>query len=221
MPSERPAPPEVNGMAGEPRAAPGQTDSERARPPSSSPPPPGEGRSEGGGSDKDPKRGRFETRLPSLIRRGIEKGIEAGLYTFERSIETTGAVREVFSDVKIPDVASAVGKALQEAKLPREIAGAVLHQIDETKNDVVRIIAREVRDFLEATDLAGEIKNALTSLSFEVRTEVRFIPNDAGTGVRPDVRARGRVKRTTTARERRHPRRSARGPEEGEDDELA
>ncbi|MEY4511831.1 MAG: hypothetical protein RLZZ450_3953 [Pseudomonadota bacterium] len=159
-------------------------------------PPPGDG-----------KRGRFESRLPSLIRRGIEKGIEAGLYTFEKSLETgretTDAVRERFSDVKIPDVASAVGKALHEARLPREIAGAVLGQIDETKNDVVRIIAREVRDFLEATDLAGEIKAALTSLSFEMRTEVRFIPNDKGTGVRPDVRARGRVKRTSSARERR------------------
>ena len=50
-------------------------------------------------------------------------------------------------------------------------------QIDETKNDVLRIVASEVRDFLDATDLASEIKAALTSLSFEVRTEVRFIPN--------------------------------------------
>jgi len=218
MPSERTAPPDLNGSAGEPRAGearPGEPrDTERTRPPSSAPPPPG---GAGDAGEKDGKRGRFETRLPSLIRRGIEKSIEAGLYTFERSIETTGAVREVFSDVKIPDVATAVGKALQEAKLPREIAGAVLGQIDETKNDVLRLVAREVRDFLEATDLAGEIKNALTSLSFEVRTEVRFIPNDAGTGVKPDVRARGRVKRTTSARERRRAR--AHPVEDGEPEE--
>ncbi len=147
-----------------------------------------------------PERRRFESKLPGLIRRGIEKGIEAGLNTFEKSIETgretTDAVREVFSEVKMPrDVASAVGKALQEAKLPREIAGAVFSQIDETKNDVLRIVAKEVRDFLDATDLASEIKSALTSLSFEVRTEIRFIPNEAGSGVRPEVKARTRVKR--------------------------
>jgi len=200
MATEPPAPPDSDASdAREADRAPAQP----AAPPKTPPP---ERRSEPT-SSADTKRGRFETRLPGLIRRGIEKGIEAGLSTFEKSIETgretTDAVREVFSDVKIPDVASAVGKALQEAKLPREIAGAVLNQLDETKNDVVRIIAREVRDFLEATDLAGEIKNALTSLSFEVRTEVRFIPNDQGTGVRPDVRARGRVKRVTTARDRR------------------
>jgi hypothetical protein len=200
MPSERPAPTDEHGRTS------GARDSE---PPST--PPPNEGET------KENRRGRFETRLPGLIRKGIEKSIEAGLYTFEKSVETGDAVREVFSD-KIPDVASAVGRALQEAKLPREIAGAVLGQIDETKNDVVRIIAREVRDFLDATDLASEIKAALTSLSFEVRTEVRFIPNDAGTGVRPDVRARGRVKRSTT-RERRRGRKREPAAEDPDSDE--
>src|SRR5690606_32951945 len=132
----------------------------------------------------------------------------AGLSTFEKSLETasetTDAVREVFSEVRLPrDVASAVGKALQEAKLPRELASAFFNQLDETKNDVLRIVAKEVRDFLDATDLANEIKAALTSLSFEIRTEIRFIPNEAGTGVRPDVRARSRVKRTEGRKERR------------------
>ncbi|MFW2390404.1 MAG: hypothetical protein ACN4G0_18860, partial [Polyangiales bacterium] len=50
-------------------------------------------------------------------------------------------------------------------------------------------------DFLEATDIAGEFYRALTSLSFEVKTEIRFIPNDAG-GVRPQVKARAVQKRT-------------------------
>jgi hypothetical protein len=171
--------------------------------------PPGESR----------ERRRFESRLPGLIRRGIEKGIEAGLSTLEKSVETgretTGAVREVFSEVRIPrDVASAVGKALQEAKLPREIAGAIFNQLDETKNDVLRIVAKEVRDVLEATDLASEIKAALTSLSFEVRTEIRFIPNDAGTGVKPDVRAKSRVKRVDSERKR------TRADEDAEEEET-
>jgi hypothetical protein len=143
--------------------------------------------------------------LPGLIRRGIEKGIEAGMHTLERSVETgrgtTDAVRGVLSEVKLPrDVANAVGRALTEAKLPRELAGAIFSQLDDTKNDVLRIVAGEVRSFLEATDLAGELKNALTSLSFEIRTEVRFIPNSEGTGVKPSVRARSRVKHTPQER---------------------
>jgi len=218
MPSERPAPPDAEDSARDARDA-----TDDAARESSAPPGPPEGKGEGASETKESRRGRFESRLPGLIRRGIEKGIEAGLSTFEKSIETgretTDAFREVFSEVKIPDIASSVGKALQEAKLPREIAGAVLTQLDETKNDVVRIIAREVRDFLDATDLAGEIKAALTSLSFEVRTEVRFIPNDKGTGVKPDVRARGRVKRAPV-RDRRA-RRTQRDEEpEGDDPDF-
>jgi hypothetical protein len=180
---------------------------------SSLPPPPHEGSdSRPSESERPPgaqrERKLFESKLPGLIRRGIEKGIEAGVNTFEKSLETgretTDAVREVLSEVKIPrDVASAVGKALQEAKLPREIAGAVFNQIDETKNDVLRIVAKEVRDFLDATDLASEIKAALTSLSFEVRTEIRFIPNDAGVGVKPDVKSKTRVKRVDSKADRR------------------
>ena len=185
------------------------------RPPSDRPSePPGE-------SGKEPRRNRFENILPGLIRRGIEKGIEAGLHTFERSLETgrgtTDVVRGVFSEVKLPrDVANAVGRALTEAKLPRDIASAVFTQLDETKNDVLRIVAREVRDFLEATDIADELKAALTSLSFEIRTEVRFIPNDAGTGVRPDVRARSRIKRSS--RERDQERRRGKSQPPGADD---
>jgi hypothetical protein len=172
--------------------------------------PPPDGREPG----RESRRGRFESILPSLIRRGIEKGIEAGLNTLDKSIETgretTGAVREVINEVKPRAVANAVGRALQEARLPREIAGAVFNQLDETKNDVLRIVAKEVRDFLDATDLAGELKAALTSLSFEVRTEVRFIPNEAGTGVRPEVRARTRIKRGQRDPRRERSRRHAR-----------
>lgn len=204
MSSERPAPSRASATSNVEDASADAHEQQASA--SSIPPAADEAKSEPPGEPKEAKRGRFESRLPGLIRRGIEKGIEAGLSTFERSIETgretTDAVREVIGDVKIPDIASAVGKALQEAKLPRELASLVFTQLDEARTDVVRIIAREVKDFLEATDLASEIKAALTSLSFEVRTEVRFIPNDAGTGVRPNVRARGRVKRST-ARERR------------------
>jgi hypothetical protein len=170
------------------------------------------------------RKNRFEALLPGIIRRGLERSIEAGLNTFEKSLETgretTGAVREVLNEVKAPrDVANAVGKALSEAKLPRELASAVLGQLDDTKNDVLRILAREFREFLDSTDVSGALKEALTSLSFEVRTEIRFIPNDAGEGVKADVRARSRIKRNAPPRERR--RRVRKREAEEDDDEPA
>ena len=113
--------------------------------------------------------------LREAFRKAVEKGIEAGVGTL-RSAD------------------SVVRGVTQDGRLPKELIGYVFAQVDETKNALVRGVANEVRDFLEATDIAGEFYRALTSLSFEVKTEIRFIPNEAG-GVRPQVKARG-LKRT-------------------------
>ncbi len=113
--------------------------------------------------------------LRETLRKAVEKGIEAGVGTL-RSAD------------------SALRGVTQDGKLPKELIGYVFASVDETKNALVRTVAKEVRDFLEATDIAGEFYRALTSLSFEVKTEIRFIPNDAG-GVRPQVKARAVQKR--------------------------
>ena len=84
---------------------------------------------------------------------------------------------------------------VQEMRLPKEILSLLLSQLDETKNGLYRVVARETRDFLEHTNLAEEVARVLTTLSFEVKTEVRFIPNDSRLGATPDVRSRVRVKK--------------------------
>ena len=113
--------------------------------------------------------------LRDTLRKAVERGFEAGVGTL-RSAD------------------SALRGVTQDGKLPKELIGYVFASVDETKNALVRGVAKEVRDFLEATDIAGEFYRALTSLSFEVKTEIRFIPNDAG-GVRPQVKARAVQKR--------------------------
>jgi hypothetical protein len=82
-----------------------------------------------------------------------------------------------------------------ELKLPRDILSLMLTQIDETKTGLYRVVARETRDFLEHTNFAEEFARVLTTLSFEIKTEVRFIPNDSRLGASPDVRAKVRVKK--------------------------
>jgi hypothetical protein len=126
-------------------------------------------------AQKERERRWSEGVLRDTLRRAVEKGIEAGVGTL-RSAD------------------SALRGVTQDGKLPKEVIGYVFASIDETKNALVRGVAKEVRDFLEATDIAGEFYRALTSLSFEVKTEIRFIPNDAG-GVRPQVKARATQKR--------------------------
>lgn len=117
------------------------------------------------------RRRRLERMLPELFKRAIEKGLETGIGTLGNRGE---AIRDLFGD--------------NVKHVPKELVGYIFSQVDETKNAMVRVVAGEVRDFLSATDLAVELQKVLTTLSFEIRTEIRFIPNDAG-GVRPEVKA--------------------------------
>ncbi len=125
------------------------------------------------GTRTETRRRRLERLLPDVLKRAIEKGIEHGLGTITNANDSIASIR------------SAVGKT----ELPKEMAGYVFSQVDDTKNAMVRVVAREVREFLEAADLAKELQKVLTTLSFEIRTEIRFVPNDAG-GITPDVKAR-------------------------------
>lgn len=126
-------------------------------------------------SEKERERRWSEGVLRDALRKAVEKGIEAGVGTL-RSAD------------------SALRGVTQDGRLPKELIGYIFASVDETKNALVRGVAKEVRDFLEATDIANEFYRALTALSFEVKTEIRFIPNDAG-GIRPQVRARAVQKR--------------------------
>lgn len=131
------------------------------------------------------RRRRLERMLPDILKRAIERGLETGMGTLSNSGE---AIRDMLGD--------------NVKHVPKELVGYVFSQVDETKNAMVRVVAREVRDFLSATDLAAELQKALTSLSFEIRTEIRFIPNDAG-GIRPEVRAEVDPKRARPKKTRR------------------
>ena len=73
---------------------------------------------------------------------------------------------------------------------------AIATTADTTKDKVLEIIAREVREFLQTMNLGEEIAKLLTTLSFEVKTEIRFIPNsERYAGVEPDVKGSVRLKR--------------------------
>lgn len=124
--------------------------------------------------EKEHERGRLERILPELIKRVVELG--AG---------------------KIAEGPESVRHFVSELKLPKEVLALLLTQIDETKNGLYRAVAKELRDFLEQTNMAEELTKVLTTLSFEIKTEVRFIPNDARPNAppKPDVRAKVQVKK--------------------------
>jgi hypothetical protein len=123
--------------------------------------------------EADGERRILERLVPEIIKRIVEAG-------YEKITEGPENVRKVVGDLK----------------LPKEALGVMLGQIEETKNGLYRAVAREVRDFLENTNVADELTRALTTLSFEIKTEIRFIPNDSRTKPpQPDVQSRLSIKR--------------------------
>jgi hypothetical protein len=77
-----------------------------------------------------------------------------------------------------------------------EVAGYIASSADGAKDKVFDVIARETREFLGNLNVSEEIAKILTTLSFEIKTEIRFIPNsERYVGAEPDVKASVRLKR--------------------------
>lgn len=122
-------------------------------------------------------RQRLETLVPDLVRRTVNAGMGA-------VFQTEDSLRRLSRELNVPNVAGYLGEAAEG-----------------TKEKVLEVVAREVREFLSHVNLSDEIAKMLTTLSLEVKTEVRFIPNsERYTGVEPDVKAAVRVKRAERER---------------------
>lgn len=134
-------------------------------------------------SDHEPERDRDEPEvdrrpLERLVPEIVKRILEAG---FEKLSEGPENVRKVVGALE----------------LPKEALAAILAQLDETKSGLYRVVAREVREVLERTNFADELTRALTAVSFEIRTSVRFVPNDAGNRATPEVQHKVSVRKST------------------------
>ncbi len=107
------------------------------------------------------KRRLFERVMPEILKRVVERAVESGASRLAEGPEN-------------------LRNFVQEMKLPKEVLHYLYQQIDDTKNGLYRVVAKEIRDVLEQTQFADEITKVLTKLSFEIKTEIRFIPTEAG-----------------------------------------
>ncbi len=123
-------------------------------------------------------RQKLEQIVPDLVKKTFAAGMGAVFSTEEGIRKFAGSARE-----SIP-----------------EVAGYLASSADGAKDRVVEIIARETREFLSGLNLTDEIAKLLTTLSFEIKTEIRFIPNSERlAGAEPEVKASVRLKRSTAA----------------------
>ena len=120
-----------------------------------------------GEAHEEPRqRGRLKGIIPDIVKRTFYTGLGA-VFTTEEGI------RKIASDLK----------------LPKDVANYLIQSAASTKDEMFRVVGKELRGFLENVNISGELQKLLTSLSFEIKTEIRFIPNDeAIAGVKPDVK---------------------------------
>ncbi|MGZ3438863.1 MAG: hypothetical protein ACXVDD_05085 [Polyangia bacterium] len=131
-------------------------------------PPPDNGAAHEAREEGEPrdKRGRLEGFIPDIVKRTFYAGLGA-VFTTEEGI------RKIASDLK----------------LPKDVANYLIQQAASSKDELFRVVGKEMRGFLESVNISGELQKLLTSLSFEIKTEIRFIPNDeAVAGVKPDIK---------------------------------
>jgi hypothetical protein len=84
-------------------------------------------------------------------------------------------VRELIEDLPLEDDADETG-----------FVGGI-------RSEFYRILTKEIQRFLNTINISGELQKILTSLTFEIRTEVRFKPTEKG--VKPSIKNKVRVKR--------------------------
>jgi hypothetical protein len=153
--------------------------------------------------DRDPDRkSRFERAIPEILKRAVERAVESGASKLAEGPEN-------------------LRHFVQEMKLPKEVLHYLYTQIDDTKNGLYRVVAKEIRDVLEQTQFADELTKVLTRLSFEIKTEIRFIPNDAGAKKEGDEEGEGNAKlpkpevvANVSVKDRKDARRERRGRED-------
>jgi hypothetical protein len=73
-----------------------------------------------------------------------------------------------------------IRSALGELKLPKEAVQFVVGQVARSKEELFKIIAREIRSFLENADFQGQLTRLLSTTAFEIEARVRLVPAEKG-----------------------------------------
>ena len=120
--------------------------------------------------------------IPDLIRKAISTGVRGVLKSEENIRNIAG---EILNNETLGNVTGSVGSTL-----------------NTVREEMVRVFGQEVVKYLDRLNLDEEIVKALTAISLELKTEIRFIPNEERL-VTPDVKTKTRVKKARSSAKKR------------------
>ena len=152
---------------------------------------------------EDAPRGLMDSLVPKIVKKVIVQGIEAlGEDKMSETVLSDVVRKAISKGNEVVDVTEdSVRRLVGELPVAKEVADRLTSRIDDYRADLVRAIRDEMRGFFDRIDLGTEIQKALTSMSLEISTEIKFVASDnpEGTGktVEPKVKSKTRVKRST------------------------
>lgn len=103
--------------------------------------------------------------------------------------------RAISASFRAVDWGQESAKAIATGILESETLEAAGSTLRSVRGELVTVAGREIVRYLDNLNLTDEAVKILTAISLELKTEIRFIPNDERL-VTPDVKARVRVKST-------------------------
>ena len=106
---------------------------------------------------------RIESMIPDMVKKALLTGVGA-LFMTEEGIRNT----------------------VTELGFPKEVLHTLLKQAESNKAKLLDTLSGELRNYLERVDLEGILQRILTSITFQITTEVRFIPTE-DTLVKPQI----------------------------------
>jgi hypothetical protein len=100
-----------------------------------------------------------DRRLMDLARRLVRGGAEV-------VVSTQDVIRERAGDIKSKEI-------------PKELVESVAHITARTKDELVGLMAREFKNYLEKLDLVEEARSIIEQYSLDVNMTIRLRPNDS------------------------------------------
>lgn len=100
-----------------------------------------------------------EPRLMDFARKLVRGGAEVVISTQE-------SIRERAAEVKPKEI-------------PKEVVESVAHLTARTKDELISLLAREFKSYLEKMDAAGELRSILENYTLDVNMTVRLRPHDS------------------------------------------
>lgn len=111
------------------------------------------------------REGNEDRRLMDLARKLVRGGAEV-------VVSTQDVIRERAGDIKSKEI-------------PKELVESVAHITARTKDELVGLMAREFKNYLEKLDLVEEARSIIEQYSLDVNMTIRLRPNEAFTERNP------------------------------------